>query len=163
MSNKFFKIIGLITVIFFCFVALGIVMLGVSSCNTEAMRNIEAKNAQQTEQTPTVKNLPEKIESVTAEKLIEDYEENEIKANNKYQDKTFIITGRVTDISEVLSVLTVTLNNEPLSINAVSLKLKDKDKNIVAKLKKGKTIEVKGKIKGKGIYVDVTNVEFIKY
>jgi hypothetical protein len=114
---------------------------------------------------PTIKpkETEEKLETIEASKLIEDYKSNEIKADNLYKDKRFKIKGRVRDISEVLGSLTVSLSDEDFAITEVSLKFKEKDKNVIAELNKGQTIIVIGTVEGLGWDVDVKDCEIIDY
>lgn len=111
---------------------------------------------------PTTKPKPTKeiIGKIDADTLIKEYDENEIAADQKYKNKKYEITGQINDISEVLNSLTVTLSSEEFALTTVRLKLKDKDKSIVAKLQKSEEITVIGIIEGKGWDVDVKEVVF---
>lgn len=115
--------------------------------------------------TPTTKpkETEEDLETIEASKLIEDYKSNEIKADNLYKDKRFKIKGIVRNISEVLGNLTVLLSDEDFAITEVSLKFKEKDKNVIAELNKGQTITVVGTVEGLGWDVDVKDCEIIDY
>lgn len=107
--------------------------------------------------TPTKKEV---IKKVDVDTLIKDYEDNEIAADEIYKNKKYEITGPVYDIGEMLGNISVTLSNEEFAVVAVRLNLKDKDKDHIAKLKKGEEITIIGIIEGKGWDIDVKDVEF---
>lgn len=121
-------------------------------------------NVKSTEK-PKDKSTPKvEIKTVLAQDIIKAYEDNEIAADQIYKNKTYKIKGIVDNISEMFSVLTVTmLGDNEFSITAITLYLEDSDKSIVAKLHKGDEIIVQGVIKGMGLNIDVKNVKFIEY
>lgn len=109
------------------------------------------------------KKTERKIEvEVTADKIIKDYEENEIKADKTYKGKYAKITGgQVTSISETLGILSVNIAHKQYTFPEISLMLEDKHKNYVSELKKGDKVNIKGFIKGLGFNVDINDITFI--
>jgi len=79
--------------------------------------------------------------TITAETLIEDYDDNEIRGNKKYKNKLIIIEGTVTDITEgMFGTLTIDLNY------SVHCTLNKSEKDRLLNISKGDRLEIKGKV-----------------
>lgn len=158
--NKRYLIIGGMIGIFFIicsfFCCFGFI-LGDEDSTVELTKEPTVAKTTTVKPTATKK---EEIKKVDVDTLIKDYEDNEIAADKIYKNKRYEITGPVDNISEVLGSVSVTLSNDEFAITAVRLNLKDKDKDHIAKLKKGEEITIIGTIEGKGWDVDVKDVEF---
>lgn len=125
---------------------------------------IDVKETKAPEKTKNKSTPKVEIKTIAAQDIIKAYEDNEIAADQIYKNKTYKIKGFVDNISEMLSVLTVTmLGSDDFSITGITLYLKESDKPIVAKLSKGDEIIVQGTIEGKGWDVEVKDVKFIEY
>lgn len=86
---------------------------------------------------------------VDYKKLHKDYEDNAIAADEKYKDKVIQITGKVDDIfREAMGHPYVTFKVDDYFAHVQATFSKDEESNI-AKLKKGQTITVRGRCKGK--------------
>lgn len=94
--------------------------------------------------TPTIK--------VTAEQYFKDYEENEVAADGKYEDKKIEITGEISSIDKVLGSISVHLKTDNL-IGTVSCGLEDE--KVAATLKKGGTVTLIGTGAGKSLFPEV--------
>ena len=89
---------------------------------------------------PYVLNVDFEISAID---LYREYEANEIAADNKYKNKKLAVTGKVVEISEVLGEVTIDLSTgDELNLTTVKCSVKDKDK--VAKLRKGQSITIIG-------------------
>lgn len=94
----------------------------------------------------------EKPIEIKAPDLTKEYDSNEVAADGKYKGKLISVTGKISDISEVLGTLTVDLEGHKESgINLLSVKcnFNDSDKESVAKLKKGQNTTLIGRGDGK--------------
>jgi hypothetical protein len=134
--------------------------LSVLACATGGMVD-EDKNVDSVPMNSDKKE-EKKIEyiKVSAEDLINEYEENELKADKKYKDKHLEITGIIYNISKVLNQTTVDLGNgEDLQVTTVNCKFAKKYEDDVAELEKGSTIIVTGICEGKGWSVDIKGCE----
>lgn len=90
---------------------------------------------------------------VDYKKLYKDYEENAIAADEKYKDKLIQVTGKIDKIfREVMGHPYVTFKVDKYFDHVQAVFDKDEEKNIT-KLKKGQTITVRGRCKGKTINV----------
>jgi hypothetical protein len=99
---------------------------------------------------------------VTSVQLAQDYEENEIKANNDYKGKVAEISGEVNDIGETLGQTYIVLSaGKEFAITQVQCFFKDKDEiSKIANINKGDNVTVIGKIDGKSINVSVDKCKF---
>lgn len=93
--------------------------------------------------------------SITALALANAYEDNEVAADQKYNGKTLLVTGKIGSIDTILDHTSVTLKGKDLSIVSVQCFVGDSQKNAVAALHKGQTITVQGTCDGKGLNVEI--------
>lgn len=99
---------------------------------------------------------------VDYKELYRDYKENAIAADEKYKDKLIQVTGKIDDIfREVMGHPYVTFEVDKYFGHVQAVFDKDEEKNI-AKLKKGQTITVRGRCKGKTINVLLDDCIIIK-
>jgi hypothetical protein len=93
---------------------------------------------------PYVLNVDYEISAID---LYREYEANEIAADNKYKNKRLAVTGVVVEISEVLGEVNVDLSTgDELNLTTIKCSVKDKDK--VAKLRKGQRLTIIGTCDG---------------
>ena len=95
--------------------------------------------------------------SVTALALASAYEENEVAADQQYNGKNLLVTGKVESIDTVLGSTSVTLKGKDMSIVSVQCFVDDSQKGAIAKLKKGQTATVQGVCDGKSLNVELKN------
>jgi hypothetical protein len=80
---------------------------------------------------------------VTANELYKAYDANEISADDKFKGKKLAVTGRISNISEVLGDISVDLKTgDGIGWTKVSCRMKNRD--AVSKLKKGQEITIIG-------------------
>ena len=86
----------------------------------------------------------------TATELISAYAENEVAANNMYEDKYLYITGTIDSIgTDITDTMYITLTNgDEWSIERVQCFFDDEYANEVAALRKGDTVEIYGTCDG---------------
>ena len=95
--------------------------------------------------------------SITALTLATAYEDNEVAADEKYNGKNLLITGKVESIDTVLGQSSVTLKGKEMSIVSVQCFVDDSQKSAVARLKKGQSATVQGTCDGKSLNVEIKN------
>lgn len=132
-----------------------LILIGMSS--RDSKNSVSKGNILVTDPSAPPINLPK----VTASKLFEDYQANEIAADEVYKGKEFEITGTVTGIDKILGNMLVKLatSNRFLSL---SLEFGEEYKSDLASLKKGISIRAKCEIRGKTIGVRAENCQLIK-
>jgi len=87
---------------------------------------------------------------VDAKKLVEDYEDNEIGADEQYKGKVARIKGKVESISKgVLGDLSITLRATLLFGGDVVCEFNDSQADALSKLKPGQWVTVVGRITGR--------------
>ena len=92
---------------------------------------------------------------IGAEQLRAEYEENEVAADEKYEDKILYVNGVIDDIGkDILDTPYITLN-DGTTFNSVQCMFKKADEPILAGLKKGQEITVRGKCEGKAIFGNI--------
>jgi hypothetical protein len=86
---------------------------------------------------------------VEAKRLVKDYEENEVGADERYKGKVVRIKGEVDEISKgVFGGLSVTLNG-PFLGGDVVCKFDDSEKAALAKLQPGDKVAIIGRVSGR--------------
>lgn len=123
--------------------------------------------AEVTQETTQVEQKEQEYEiEVTAKELADEFNDNEIRANQNYKGKIAKISGEISDIGEVLGQTYVVLSNEDESFsNFVDVQcfFKDKDEiNKIAQKNKGDKVTIIGKIDGKSLNVSVQNCKFVE-
>ena len=112
-----------------------------------------------TAKTETKQEVKEEVIKVSAVDLAKAYEDNEVKADKSYKDKTAEIAGKVNDIGVVAGQTYVVLSAEKdFAITNVQCFFKEQAEiDKVSNLKKGDTVTIQGKIDGKSMNVGVNN------
>lgn len=91
---------------------------------------------------------------VTANQLYRAYNANEISADDKYKGRELAVTGRISDISEVLGSINVDLKTgDGIGWTKVSCTMKNRD--VVSKLRKGQEITVIGVCEGLTLNISI--------
>lgn len=105
------------------------------------------------------KEVKEEVLKVSAVDLAKAYEDNEVKADKSYKDKTAEISGKVDDIGVVAGQTYVVLSAEKdFAITNVQCFFEEQAEiDKVSNLKKGDTVTIQGKIDGKSMNVGVNN------
>jgi hypothetical protein len=98
---------------------------------------------------------------ISAVKLCEDYEANELKADEKYKGKVAEVTGEVEDISKVFEKTSITLKGIDLLYN-VNCGFKSENEEEVVNINKGQKITIIGYIDGYGLTVDMSKCRIKK-
>lgn len=96
----------------------------------------------------------EKPIAISAKDLTKAYDENELSADKNYKGKILEVTGKITDISETLGNVTVSLEGHDIVLT-VMCSFNEAEKDAVADLKKGQKTTLIGKGDGStaGLYV----------
>jgi hypothetical protein len=99
--------------------------------------------------------------SIDAPTLIQEYQDNEVKADNAYKGQRIRVTGKVGDIGkDIMDDIYVTLkSNSQYSISSVQCFISDA--NVAANLKKGQQITVEGDCEGLMMNVLIQNAQVI--
>lgn len=155
-------IIGCITtLIFFSFMSsLGsasktLQQVGSSSSNTSAPTNTQNSTPSEAPAAP--------VPTVTAKKLVADYNDNQLSADKKYKDKVYKITGTIDDFgSELTGDPYVTLVGDGY-FNTARCDFPGDATDAISKLKKGQSVTFQGKVYGDLIgSVSVNDCSIIK-
>jgi hypothetical protein len=100
-------------------------------------------------------SAPEYIE-ITAQQLYDEYDNNEIAADQKYKDRTLKVTGYISNIGEdILGDPYITLTGSKYGFSGVHCTFPDTDvaRNILAGYNTGDLVTIKGKCTG--YFIDV--------
>lgn len=112
--------------------------------------------------TPTKMEEPkEEAIKVTATKLAEDYDNNEIAADQKYKGKIVEITGTLKSIEAMLGSQFITIEGNQILSDIQCFFDKSKESELAA-LQKNKSITVRGRVDGKSLNVGVKECEIVK-
>ena len=91
---------------------------------------------------------------VTANQLYKAYNTNEISADDKYKAKKLAVTGRISDISEIMGNISVDLKtSDGIGWTKISCKMENRD--VVSKLRKGQEITVIGICEGLTLNISI--------
>jgi RNA polymerase subunit RPABC4/transcription elongation factor Spt4 len=103
----------------------------------------------------TSESEPEQSISVTAEQLLEAYNENEVKADSQYKGKVLEVTGIVNTIGkDILDEAYVTVGSgEPYEVWSVQCYFGKGDLDSISELSPGDTVTISGKCSGKTLNV----------
>jgi cell division protein YceG involved in septum cleavage len=108
----------------------------------------------------TINNTNEQYINITARKLYDEYNKNVVSADDAYKNKLLLVTGRVAGISNDLAngyYLKLETDNEFLPISCHF------DSNDgLNDLKTGDLISIKGRCKGKTIYIYIDDCIVMK-
>ena len=121
----------------------------------------DTAKAKTTTEKPAEKPVEKKVEvlKVSAVDLAKAYEENEVKADKTYKDKTIETSGKIDDIGVMLGQTYVTLSSEvDFSLTSVQCYFDDKTQiDKIADLNKGDTVTIQGVVDGKSMNVSVND------
>lgn len=91
---------------------------------------------------------------VTANQLYQAYDANEIAADDKYKGKKLAVTGRISEISEILGDIHVDLKTgDGIGWTKISCNMEDRD--VVSKLRKGQKVTIIGTCDGLTLNVSI--------
>ena len=115
---------------------------------------------------PTENNKEEILEEepiieVSATQLLEDYDANEVRANEQYKGKRAKISGIVDSIGETFGQTYVTINGGD-EFELLSVQCFFKDSSALSSLNKGDQITVEGNIDGKSMNIGVKDCTLIQ-
>jgi hypothetical protein len=96
----------------------------------------------------------EKPITISSKDLTKTFEENELAANEKYNDKILAVSGKVENIAETMGNITVSLQGHN-AVLSVMCNFEESEKPSVTKVKKGQQVTLIGKGDGMtmGLYV----------
>lgn len=100
-------------------------------------------------QAPVSTAVPAKAIKVTAEQLINAYENNEVKADAMYKDKLITVTGKVGDISVMFGETIVEVGTGSLFEFGIQCYFADAQESQVAQLNKKDRVTITGQCEGK--------------
>jgi len=142
-------------------IVLGVVLIiWIASSNSSTDTKSNTTNTSSS--TPTQVEQPkEEIVKVTATKLAEDYDNNEIAADQKYKGKIVEITGTLNSIQAMLGSQFITIEGNQILSDIQCFFDKSKESEL-AILQKGKSITVQGRVNGKSLNVEVKECEIVK-
>lgn len=140
-------------------IILGTIGSSGSKNNTTTTNTNDTASAKTESKTEAKKEVKEEVIKVSAVDLAKAYEENEVKADKSYKDKTAEISGKVNDIGVVAGQTYVVLSAEKdFALTNVQCFFKEQAEiDKVSNLKKGDTVTIQGKIDGKSMNVGVNN------
>lgn len=101
--------------------------------------------------------------SITAERLIAEYEANEVAADEKYKGKMMEVTETIKEIGkDFLNNMYVTLENgEKFSFRSVECTFGESLRKEAASLSKGRRITIRGQCKGMIADIQIKNCKFV--
>jgi hypothetical protein len=139
----------------------GIVVLGFGSCvvcvglaGNAARKNVEAaekRDPSRTSTTPpgTPTAPAETATPVPITKLLAEYKDNEVRADQEFKGRVVRVTGQVHSIKKSLTGMYLTVGTgKPIEIPQVQCDLNDENKSAAASLSKGQTVTVEGRVSG---------------
>ena len=97
------------------------------------------------------KNRANEVVTISSKDLYNVYDKNEVDAENKYSGKTGMITGRISSIDITGGKPSVKLIGIDSMSGVICYFDDNSQSSKISKLKKGQTITIRGKIRGKGI------------
>ncbi len=132
---------------FWAIIGIVVIAIGTSgndSGNSNSEQNTETK--QETSQAETIEYT-----AYTVSELVNDLEENALKAEEKYKNKYVEITGRLSVIDSDGRYISLNPTENEFCLTGVQCYIKnDEQKSKVLELSKGDVLKVKGKIKSIG-------------
>jgi hypothetical protein len=158
--NKTIKILIIILMIIFV-IGLGscaLLTLIVGSSASEMSKEENNKDSKVEKAIDDNKKIDLVIQAI---KLSEDYEANELKADEKYKGKVAEVTGEVEDISKVFEKTSITLKGKGL-LYSINCGFESENEKEVININKGQKITIIGYIDGYGISVDMSKCRIKK-
>lgn len=123
-------------------------------CSATKESNSTAKTETPATNSATTSISTEKPIAVSSKDLTKTFEENELAANEKYNNKVLAVSGKIENIAETMGNITVSLQGHN-AILSVMCNFAESEKSSVTKLKKGQQVTLVGKGDGMtmGLYV----------
>jgi len=120
--------------------------------------------ASNTVQENKIEPAVEFVIKITARKLYAEYEENEIKADEKYKDTWLEVSGEIKDFGKDIfdNPYIIIKSGDEHSLGGVQCNIFDSEKPKVSKLSKGQLVIIKGKNSGMEMMSVVLNDCIIK-
>lgn len=130
----------------------GLGLFLVLGCSAPKESNSTTKT--ETPVTNSATTSSEKPVAVSSKDLTKTFEENELAANEKYNNKTLAVSGKIENIAETMGNITVSLQGHN-AVLSVMCNFAESEKSSVTKLKKGQQTTLIGKGDGMtmGLYV----------
>lgn len=95
--------------------------------------------------------VPKEYTVVTADQMIQDVEDNALKAQNIYKDRYFEISGKLSNVDSSGKYIGIDGANGDFNFVNIQCYIKsDEQKNIVAELSNGQNVTIKGKVTSVG-------------
>ena len=93
--------------------------------------------------------------SITAERLMRKYEENELAADQRYKGKVIVVTGVINSVgTDVLNTLYVTLDSGG-GLFSVQCYFADSHARLLSTLREGLKVDIKGRCDGKPMNIQL--------
>lgn len=137
--------------------------IGSDSSDKKNISGSKDEIIQENKQEKSVKNNIENVEEIeeiieiSAKKLADDYDENEVRADDLYKNKTLRISGVVNSIDVMFERTFIVLDGGG-EFGFINIQCYFKDENEIEKLKeldKGDSVTLLGKVEGKSLNVIV--------
>lgn len=154
MKKPFYKRVWFIVLAIF--IAIGIIsQLGGDNSNDNAKVSDNKAIDQSQEQAKETGNeeVAEEItyKQVDAGQMLQELEDNALKASDDYTDQYVEVTGKIYNIDSSGKYINIDGINDEFTMTGIMCKIKNDDqKNVVANSSKGQTVVVKGKVTGVG-------------
>lgn len=114
------------------------------SKSVDSGQELEVSNVRETK-------VPE-IVKVSARDLFLAYKKNEIAADQQYKDKTLEVSGKISNISEMLGIMNVVLDTGDF-ITSVQCMMSESQRDTVATLNKGQFVTLQGQNTGMSLNI----------
>ncbi len=170
MKNTFVQSISALIILVFVFLAIG------SSPDPSRRRKKKPQTEESISSNPNLtetekadlisarkKKMDEerKTKTVSSLELIEAYEANEVSADDKYKNKVFYVEGYIDDIGkDLFDKIYVSLEGSDEIFRSVSCSIDDA--KVVATLKKGQWLAIRGRCDGLMLDVQMEDCEIIE-
>ncbi len=156
----------LLGIVLFCFISGTIIatLNGMNTPKSSATSPIETKPpAPREEPKPSPPKETKIIPTVSAQRLLEEYQNNEVAADNKYANKRIRITGRIAQITVTFGTPEITLETNDF-VAGVVCNFDRSDKESLSYLSKGQWVKIEGDIDGfmGGLSVIVNNCRIVE-
>ncbi len=139
------------------FIIIGIIGSSLDKDKKDASSSTSSEPAVQL--TPAQQAEEIKKQTISAKDLTASYEANEVSADNNFKDKTFYVSGTVTDIKkDIMDNIYVTLEGDQM-FRQVQCFFEDKE--TAGKLQKGMEVVFKGRCEGLMMNVLMKDCELI--
>ena len=96
---------------------------------------------------------------LSANQLAQEYENNEVAADNKYKGKIVLVSGKIRDITKTFGKPIITIGGTEFlgGLDGVRCFFTENDEPSIARLYKGQHVKIKGKVRGKTLNVRIEN------